>query len=60
MRRSRVDIAPRLGKDFARSSSLPGATFMHSLKRSFDFDPDADPIVQIYCLSWSAIETPGD
>jgi hypothetical protein len=49
MRRSRADIAPDWEKNLrgqpVRQRSL------YSLKRSFDFDPDADPIIQIYCLS---------
>jgi hypothetical protein len=52
MRRSRVDTAPDWEK-ILRGQSIRrrAAMLLYSLKRSFDFDPDADPIVQIYCLS---------
>jgi hypothetical protein len=52
MGRSRVDTAPDREK-ILRGQPIRrrAATLLYSLKRSFDFDPDADPIVQICCLS---------
>jgi hypothetical protein len=51
MRRSWVDIAPDWEKILRQQFAARAATSLYSLKRSFDFDPDADPILQIYCLS---------